>query len=501
MSTIPSIAMIPSGYKANKVYSVLPTDGAADLTFARTSSANRVNSNNLIEEVATGVPRLDYTDGTCPSLLLEPQSTNLITYPLSFGSNYWTKSGASIEGDSSTAGVEKVTNGDFATDSDWSKGTGWTISGGNASVDTASTVGLSQAISAVSGSIYTVVVEMSNYTSGSLQLQFGSQIIDTESANGKYVYTVTSTTTNPTFYLYAVGDSEFSIDDVSVKEVQGFSAPSVDNPTSAFKLVATANNALLNKTPTGTSGIDYTNSIYVKRVSGSGDVFLRNVNNTNILLDLSTEWKRFDASIISTSTFSRFTIEIATIGDEIMVFGAQQEQLSHSTSLMLPAVEGSTVTRVAETASKTGLASYINSEEGVLYAEISALFDDGKNKYITISDGGTQNAIRFYFSSTSKQIVARYYVGNAVKANLYYILSDSTIFNKIAFKFKVNDFALWVNGNEVQTDLDGNVNPSNTFNRIDFNLGGNNYFEGNVKDLRIYKTALSDSELVTLTTI
>jgi hypothetical protein len=73
----PTIAMIPSGYKSGKVYSVLPVDGTGDLTFTRASSATRVNESGLIETVATGVPRLDYTDGGCPSLLLEPQSTNL----------------------------------------------------------------------------------------------------------------------------------------------------------------------------------------------------------------------------------------------------------------------------------------------------------------------------------------------------------------------------------------------------------------------------------------
>lgn len=74
----PSIAIIPSGYKAGKVYSVLPTDGAGDLDFTRASSATRINKEGLLETVATGVPRLDYSDGGCPSLLLEPQSTNLI---------------------------------------------------------------------------------------------------------------------------------------------------------------------------------------------------------------------------------------------------------------------------------------------------------------------------------------------------------------------------------------------------------------------------------------
>ena len=78
---------------------------------------------------------MDYEGGGCPSLLLEPSSTNLITQSEAFGNSYWTKSGASIEGDASTAGAEKLVNGDFATDSGWSKGTSWTISGFKANYD------------------------------------------------------------------------------------------------------------------------------------------------------------------------------------------------------------------------------------------------------------------------------------------------------------------------------------------------------------------------------
>tara|TARA_R110000851_G_scaffold320093_1_gene484791 strand:- start:10 stop:810 length:801 start_codon:yes stop_codon:yes gene_type:complete len=74
---IPSIALIPSGYKANKVYSVLPTDGTGDFTFTRASSATRIAKSGLRETVATGIPRLDHTGGGCASLLIEPQSTNL----------------------------------------------------------------------------------------------------------------------------------------------------------------------------------------------------------------------------------------------------------------------------------------------------------------------------------------------------------------------------------------------------------------------------------------
>ena len=81
----PSLAMIPSGYKASKVYSVLPESGVGDFDFTRATTATRVNSSGLIEEMAINVPRLEYPliDGVvngCPSLKLEPQRTNLITY-------------------------------------------------------------------------------------------------------------------------------------------------------------------------------------------------------------------------------------------------------------------------------------------------------------------------------------------------------------------------------------------------------------------------------------
>ena len=98
---IPSLFMIPSAVSSGKVHSVFPNSTDADFDFARSSTASRVNSNGLIESVASGQARLNYEiEGglvnTKPSLLLEPQSTNLITYSNDFANSYWTKSGTSI---------------------------------------------------------------------------------------------------------------------------------------------------------------------------------------------------------------------------------------------------------------------------------------------------------------------------------------------------------------------------------------------------------------------
>lgn len=78
----PNFALIPSGYKEGKIYSVLPSDGDGDFTnFQRRTQATRINSQGLIELVDRNVPRLNYTfnqQGGCPYFLIEDFSTNLI---------------------------------------------------------------------------------------------------------------------------------------------------------------------------------------------------------------------------------------------------------------------------------------------------------------------------------------------------------------------------------------------------------------------------------------
>lgn len=74
-----SLVVTPNGTKASKLYAIKPTDGSGDLTVTRATTATRVNSAGLIESVAVNVPRLDYTNSTCPSILLERQRTNVLT--------------------------------------------------------------------------------------------------------------------------------------------------------------------------------------------------------------------------------------------------------------------------------------------------------------------------------------------------------------------------------------------------------------------------------------
>jgi hypothetical protein len=73
-----SLVVTPNGTKASKLYAIKPTDGSGDLTVTRATTATRINASGLISSVAANVPRLDYTNSTCPSILVEGQRTNLI---------------------------------------------------------------------------------------------------------------------------------------------------------------------------------------------------------------------------------------------------------------------------------------------------------------------------------------------------------------------------------------------------------------------------------------
>jgi len=73
-----SLILTPTAYKANKLYSIVPSSGNGDMTVVRATTATRVNASGVVETVATGVPRLNYDANGSASILLEPQRTNLL---------------------------------------------------------------------------------------------------------------------------------------------------------------------------------------------------------------------------------------------------------------------------------------------------------------------------------------------------------------------------------------------------------------------------------------
>jgi len=128
-----------------------------------------------------------------------------------------------------TYGSELVTNGDFATDSDWTKGSGVTISSGSANfLNVANNQALIQNGILAASKLYSVTFTISNYTQGGIRVGVSTTNSTTISANGTHTVELVSGTSFLNIYFYATSTTTLSIDNVSVKELLENDVPRID---------------------------------------------------------------------------------------------------------------------------------------------------------------------------------------------------------------------------------------------------------------------------------
>ena len=367
----------------------------------------------LKTETRLNIPRLDYSNGTCPSLLVEPQRTNLILQSSSFDSASWGKTASSVTANTTTS-PNGVQDADTLT-ADGSFGLH----------------ALTQAGNSINGTTYTHSIYAKKNTNDFIQL-FGTFSI----------YTTSTVYANFDLNLGVVG---------SVGAGTTASIQDIGNGWYRCTMTATAT-----ATTTG--------------------------NFIAPCLVTSATSPRAETNSLSTSVF---------------LWGAQLESGAYSTSY-IPTTSAS-VTRNADVISKTGISSLIGQTEGTIYLENSFLSNDLTARYFTLSDGTNTKRIIFDATTTSNQI-RMVVINSTIQAEIFYTLADITAFNKIAIKYKANDFALFVNGVLVGSDTSGTV-PSG-LNTIKFSNTDNGVpFYGKVKALALWPTALTNDELATLTTI
>ena len=273
---------------------------------------------------------------------------------------------------------------------------------------------------------------------------------------------------------------------------------SPDGTQNATRLQWTGGGYMYN-TPQGVVSTLFTISCYAKRNdSGTQSVgfFVNGSGVVDSAWSLTSDWVRFTYTYTSTNTS---LIGIAgNSGADISVFGFQIEQQSYATSYI--PTNGAASTRLQDIANNSGNSTLINSTEGVLYAEIAALANDGTFRRITISDGTTANIVMVSFNSADNQYRSYVISNGSVVFNFIGGFSSSLDFNKIAISYAQNNFALWINGVEVATDLSGNTPIG--LNNLSFDgVNGATPFYGKTKALAVYKEALTDAELQSLTTI
>lgn len=192
-------------------------------------------------------------------------------------------------------------------------------------------------------------------------------------------------------------------------------------------------------------------------------------------------------------------------GNYAYIFGNQIEEGGYPTSYI--PTEGSSVTRVAETANGAGNDSLFSEAEGVLYVESEALANDETSRVIaSISNGSaTTNRVVLQYTNNvgGNQVVAFAQTSSGYSSVLTRSITNALTFNKFAVVYNdsTNNFDLWVNGTKIG---DGSLSHSFTANTLttiqlaDGNATGNPFY-GRIKEVKVYNTALTDTELQNLT--
>lgn len=184
----------------------------------------------------------------------------------------------------------------------------------------------------------------------------------------------------------------------------------------------------------------------------------------------------------------------------VYLYGADIQLGSYPTSYIPTA--GSTVTRLADECNGFGTVNDFDSEEGVLFVEMRALANDLTYRILTISDNTSNNVIKLLYNASSNNVRFFMSVGGVTQCDIRYTVSNETTFSKIAVRWKVNDFSLWIDGVVRGSDLIGTVPLVNTLNVFNFTeVGGSSPFYGELKQLQVIKGAVTDAELITLTTL
>ena len=137
-----------------------------------------------------------------------------------------------------------------------------------------------------------------------------------------------------------------------------------------------------------------------------------------------------------------------------------------------------------------------NDSEGVLYANIAALHNDLTFRTLAISDESTSNNIGIGYRTSSNVIYT--FLKADINSSTAITVSDITLYNKVAVKYKSGEYAMWINGFK-------RYSPTTTFTLSGLdefafdNGGGDADFYGKAKEIGVYDTALTDAELEALT--
>jgi len=294
---------------------------------------------------------------------------------------------------------------------------------------------------------------------------------------------------------------------------------SPNNATEGDKLVADNNDELhwFYQNFTVVSGTEHTFSIFVKAgavtevsirlqaLGGSADiVYLYDLalgTGNGYIESFPNGWYRLSGSFTPDTTSGRFYIFISGTqyayegnGASLYIWGAQVEEGSYPSSY-IPTV-GSSVTREADDCTRT-LGDELDHHEFTVYAEIDKYPASGTDaRFLSLSDGTGSNRITLreagnsviFEGSSASEVIATVGLVGGIRSKIAYSFNNST--RRLIFT---------VNGVTIFDVTTANFMEPLTVLHLNKGTASPNRIAAVFKDLRLYPTALSEAELITLT--
>ena len=551
-----SLIVTPNAYKESKLYSVVPNTTLGDMDVVRATTATRVNSAGLIEEV----PR------------------NLLTYSQDFTNASWSKSGVTITANTTVApngtttasklvedgflvtyGVYKgITTGFRYSHSiyakkgerDWIKFN--CIHGGNASVwfnlangtiGTNNTTGtpsienvgngwyrciVNNTDHSVAASFFTVMpctnnnVETYTGTIGNGIFIWGAQL-DKFATATEYFPTTTRLNipridyTNGSCPSLLVEPQRTNLALNSDGNVSTYpTAINVTNASSSFNSFSNA----IQFPSTGTSAAyksivttvqTYAISVFIKMDDNSVPILSGSSTTGNVSLiiagSVATNNLKVESygnnvyrlSATATSSGSNNNNGVVRFDSQVLksfkITGIQLEVASYPTSY-IPTV-ASSVTRNTDNISKTGISSLIGQTEGTIFVEANLSVNVNERRLVTVSNG---NEVQRIFIWTIGTVLYASFNSGSVSLGNFPIGTA-----KIAVGYTISGanttYSIKVNNNSLVTGTTANAPNSLSAINLGSSAVGLLQLSDRINSVQLYKTRLTDTEIASLTTL
>jgi hypothetical protein len=539
----PKLALIPSGYKSGKVYSILPNDASGDFDFTRQSIGTRVRKDGLIEEAKT-----------------EGSITNILQRSEEFNNSYWSKQG----GCTVTSNTTLAPNGTFTAD---------TLSGATGTSVSGTVLRRNVVISGISTlSIYVKSLGSTNFTiyirNGGNGQVFSQSItpnsdwqrvtLTTDPANGQVFFG----NTNGDVAIWGAMLSEGALSDYiktegssETKTVETFTdVPRLDwlnsNCPSLLLEPQRTNSILQSNDPSGANWTDplsrwnlltdtttapdgrnvriielkesggslirlsglsisagtYTVSFYIKDIDGNlsgGSVDIGDEGSgapTPAFSDVGSDWVRLTRTITTTGTKTFVDLQPSFTGstNKVAIWGAQVEAGSYATSLIK--TEASAVTRLKDDCHLLNqtlftdypFTVYAKAKVEAVGNTIFSIYGGASNKYLSVWLQGVNQIYvlrRDAINNDSDFYSFNYSVGDTIRIAIAFI-------NDTSYKF-------YINGTEIGNVTSGSSIPFDHNDIIlgQFRISADTGQRNSIEEFRVYDYTLTDAELTELTTL